>query len=152
MIKEIEMLSGYKRREIVGYLDFKKDLNVRDAIRSEVNGMIENINSMTIYRMNGKICNFVSKEVLSDIQKVQLHAKNWNDIFKDSDSLKQELKEQELKNVNEKYIESIKDEIKYLKYLEDKKNDKLNKYQSFLMENISLNTENKDENACKLAV
>lgn len=151
IVKEIETLSGYKSREIVGYLDFKKDLNVRDAVRSEVNGILENINSITIYRMNGKICNFVSKEVLSDIQKVQLHAGYWNDIFNDSDSLEQELKDVEM-FTNENYIEAIKDEIKYLKYLEDKKNDRLNKYQSFLMENISLNTETKDNKVLKLAI
>jgi hypothetical protein len=152
LIKEIETFSEYKKREIAGYLNFKTNLNVRDLINSEVNGMIENINSITIYRMNGKICNFVSKEVLSDIQKVQLHAGYWNDIFNDSDSLEQELKEQELKDVNDNYIKAIKDEIKYLKYLENKKNEKLNKNQSFLMEIIPLDSEIKSNNFLKLAI
>ena len=151
LIKEIETLSGYKRREIVGWLNFKKDLNVRDTVRLEINGMIENINSMIIYRMNSKICNFVSKEVLSDMQKIQLHAKNWNDIFNNLDSLEQELKDVEMLT-NENYAEAIKDEIKYLKYLENKNKERFNQYQSFLnsfKENI---LENENNNVLKFAV
>ena len=113
--------------------------------------MIENINSMIIYRMNSKICNFVSKEVLSDMQKIQLHAKNWNDIFNNLDSLEQELKDVQMLT-NENYAEAIKDEIKYLKYLENKNKERFNQYQSFLnsfKENI---LENENNNVLKFAV
>jgi hypothetical protein len=149
LIKEIETFSKYKRREIAGYLNFKTDLNVRDSINSEVKGMIENINSITIYRMNGKIVNFISRDVFSDIQKVQKSACDWDSAFGTIESLNNELKGNNLTDIQ---VKVINDEINYLTFLDNIKKEKLQKYESYLLENITIKIEENNNNGLKLAI